>query len=58
MGAGFHGGNELRAALNSYIYLPRLIKQSGWSDFNKNNFKPHFSNRGNQINFQIEVFRL
>ena len=33
-----------------------LIKQSGQSDFNKNNFKPHFDKRGNQVNFHMDLF--
>ena len=34
-----------------------LIKQSGRPDFNKNNFKPHFDKRGNQINFHMDPSR-
>ena len=48
---------KLTVILTSYSkYRLCLIKQSGWSDFNKSNFKPHFDKRGNQINFNIDAF--
>ena len=49
---------KLTVTLMSYLkYCLCLIKQSGWSDFNKNNFKPYLDKRGNQINFHIDAYR-